>query len=778
MEFETLIVHWEWKGFFLLLLAAGFYWCIRQRSARQRHVFLLSALFGLLLIPLVDRWGTQVSSSRYQLMEPSSWQNVGLVLEGGLSRFGAGEISETIDAAPDLTFGPKNSKIQPVAEDNSVSVKQSLSWRWDVAWFAGVCLMLARSGLQYLNLLKLVRSARSLKGSRAESMINQMAASMGMKTVPQLLESERLTVPATWGWFRPYIGLPLGATAWPVETLRMVLEHECMHVRRRDYILQQFAGIIHALSWCNPMSWWAIRRLNRDMELACDEQVIARGTSPSQYAQTLLDVAQLATGSSANAAAVLMASTSNVQRRIEAALTNGKGVESSRSLRNWVHAVGVLSLAVFIGWQATLPIVAKGGTESADVIDAETGRRLKLYFQSRFERSKRFIDEQSIPLSNDSELFDFYQFGSNGDWQEALTLANKLMVVYRDFLNSESEEPEKIEYRLLHETVLYQPFRECHKALEACQNWSSEDIAHLVQNTIGALPEEDGVLFWDERAGGGVLSLYAETRLNSAKILLIELNSLTDNRYLEYLRASYGDGIRLPSDSDLAAVYGAYMREAVERHRAGQSQEGEEVSVLGDGHINIQGPVAAMGVVRHVIEWMVDQNVGVPIYFAGSSSIPDFKRRLQSVGYLTALLPTESGVSNLSSADHIHSEWRAFLGETEGVVATREVGYKLLKERIRSSQHGDQTSSVASSSASGRAWSSLRMSQALTLMHKGGANDDTQDLPVEALKIIDEALMQAWIWDPGSEAIKRKYLRFLKMVGEVEWGKRFSSLSL
>ncbi len=779
MDFETLLVHWEWKGFFLLLLAAGLYWCIRRRSAQQRYVLLLSALSGLLMIPLVDRWASWTSSNRLQLLEPSGWQSVGFVLEGGFERLGVRVRSKAFDPARDQPFGPDSSKIEPRSESEAVSadsVERTVSWRWDVAWLVGFCFLVARSGWQYFKLSSLVRSASLVSCPRAESILKQTAVSIGMRSIPRLVESDRLKVPATWGWFRSYIGLPLGATDWQAETLKTVLEHECMHIKRNDYAAQQFAGMVHALAWCNPMSWWAIRRLRQDMELACDEQVIASGTSPSRYAQTLLDVAQSAAGYSPSSAAVLMASTPHVQRRIEAVLSDDKGVGRPRPLWGWAAAIGVLSVAVFIGWQATMPTVAMSSTESTGGLDSETDRRLKQYFQTRFERSRRFIDEKALGYPEDSDLFGFYQLGRNGEWQEALSLANEMEEASREILVSESAASNKTEYELLHETVLFQLFTECRQALEACLTWSAKDIAHLLRNTIHALPDENGILIWDERAGGALLSLYSETGSNPMKIALIDLNSLTDNQYVEYLRTRLGDGIRVPSNSELHSAYVAYMNEAMERHRSGQLRDGETVSVLGDGHFSFQGQTAVMGVAQQVVEWIVDKNENVPVYFAGSSFIRRAEKKLQPLGYLTALSARGNGAAQMVASERLHSEWRALFRETRGVAATRESVYKLLQENSRDVGRSDGMRGADLVSA--QAWASLRVSQALAFLPPDGSTTGLQDLSGEAIRTIDEAFLQAWMWDPTSESIEGEYLSFLEMAGEVEWLGKFSSLLL
>ena len=42
-----------------------------------------------------------------------------------------------------------------------------------------------------------------------------------------------------------------------------------------------------ALYWFNPLLWWAVRRLEVESELACDDRVLAAGVRRSDYAEVL-----------------------------------------------------------------------------------------------------------------------------------------------------------------------------------------------------------------------------------------------------------------------------------------------------------------------------------------------------------------------------------------------------------------------------------------------------------------------------------------------------------
>lgn len=138
---------------------------------------------------------------------------------------------------------------------------------------------------------------------------------------PRLRVAPAGTMPAVIGVLRPSIVLPTDAAAWTPERLRVVVLHECAHVRRRDAVLQIVANVAAAAYWWHPLAWVAARRAARERELACDDLVIAAGTPGAQYAEHLLEIARSLRPSRDPAlAALAMARTSELEGRLIALL--------------------------------------------------------------------------------------------------------------------------------------------------------------------------------------------------------------------------------------------------------------------------------------------------------------------------------------------------------------------------------------------------------------------------------------------------------------------------
>ena len=102
-------------------------------------------------------------------------------------------------------------------------------------------------------------------------------------------ETDRIDSPFLLGLWRPRIYLPAVLSG---ERLRCVLAHERVHLRRRDHWIKLLAFLLLTVHWFNPLVWLAFFLLSRDLELSCDERVLAEeGSSAGEYSRALLSFA-------------------------------------------------------------------------------------------------------------------------------------------------------------------------------------------------------------------------------------------------------------------------------------------------------------------------------------------------------------------------------------------------------------------------------------------------------------------------------------------------------
>ncbi len=140
-------------------------------------------------------------------------------------------------------------------------------------WAAGaVVLGLWRLGAYLFFLRRALRRARPVTDPRILQAFRLSAAGLGRRT-PRLLEAPGLAGPLTAGVLRPVLLLPEGTAA--DAGLPLMLAHELMHLRRRDIPKKMLLLAANTLHWPNPAVWLLLRRAQRDIELACDEAVVA-----------------------------------------------------------------------------------------------------------------------------------------------------------------------------------------------------------------------------------------------------------------------------------------------------------------------------------------------------------------------------------------------------------------------------------------------------------------------------------------------------------------------
>jgi beta-lactamase regulating signal transducer with metallopeptidase domain len=160
-----------------------------------------------------------------------------------------------------------------VAATVYVAVASYLAFRFLLGWF------LSR---------RLRQGARTITERNIATRFEAKARAAGLRSVPRLAESERLTVPLTCGVLHPMVLFPGDWRAWDADTLDAVMVHEISHVGRRDALTERLALLHRTIFWFSPLSWWLRHRLAELAEEASDQAALAAGAEPTKYAEILL----------------------------------------------------------------------------------------------------------------------------------------------------------------------------------------------------------------------------------------------------------------------------------------------------------------------------------------------------------------------------------------------------------------------------------------------------------------------------------------------------------
>ncbi|MBO6585406.1 MAG: M56 family metallopeptidase [Gracilimonas sp.] len=103
-------------------------------------------------------------------------------------------------------------------------------------------------------------------------------------------------VPFTFGWKQPVIVLPKILQHEP-EKLDMALQHELIHIKRGDYLLQLALSMIESLFWFHPLIRYGNQEIDTYREISCDQEVLSKSDfSIKSYANLLYELVPLSTG--------------------------------------------------------------------------------------------------------------------------------------------------------------------------------------------------------------------------------------------------------------------------------------------------------------------------------------------------------------------------------------------------------------------------------------------------------------------------------------------------
>lgn len=173
----------------------------------------------------------------------------------------------------------------------------------------------------------------------------------------RLLVLSGATSPATFGWLRPVILLPdLCLEQDPCE-LEDILRHELHHVRRWDFVSNGFAVVCRALLFFHPASWYAVRKIQFERELACDLAVVSNSpTRRASYAECLIHFAQQNLSQNPKAWGIdFAASSEHLKARVHSILADSK--RSSGWILCLRTACGLALLMVFLSAAPSLAVL-------------------------------------------------------------------------------------------------------------------------------------------------------------------------------------------------------------------------------------------------------------------------------------------------------------------------------------------------------------------------------------------------------------------------------------
>jgi beta-lactamase regulating signal transducer with metallopeptidase domain len=349
------------KSFIILATAALLTSILRDASARLRHILWCAALSSLLVLPL---FSGGLQPLHVPILPAGLFPNE--ITTSQTLQNAARELPRQTSAAfaPDLGSQAGQSAESDLLLVDNGRPRSGFSWQAIIllVWILGVVLVMGRFLVGKVTVRHLVSRATELTGASWSGLSSELSQELRLKRGARLLRSHESVMPMTCGGLSAVVLLPNEADRWPADRRRVVVLHELIHIKRRDLQAQAIAQVVCALYWFNPLVWWAVDRLRREQEWACDEHVVASGVAASDYAMHLFEIARKFNADALSAVATTaMARPSQLHERLCAILKPAH--ERYRSGR--VIAVSFFVLGtVFISAAVTKLVTAhrKGAT--------------------------------------------------------------------------------------------------------------------------------------------------------------------------------------------------------------------------------------------------------------------------------------------------------------------------------------------------------------------------------------------------------------------------------
>ncbi len=318
-----------------------------QKSAAQRHTIWTTALgtltFLVLLTAIVTPRWSLLPSPESQKDRTTATRPVEPGAQSGVLASSHRELSSSGILEPD--HQKKDSTPQTsIAWSTENSAQLALA-----VYLCGAFLILVRFGRALGSIHRITRSSRPIP-RRTRRRLQPLAK----RAVPCLV-SDRISVPLTWGWFRPVILVPKSSCSWSRARWLAVLLHECAHIERRDYCYRLLQLLACATCWPNPLVWMVALLASREREKACDDRVVSRGMNRIEYAEHLFAIARAASNSEPQGA-MGMAGSSFLRDRVRSLLRAHANRNQTRKRSLWILiSIGGLLLLPLSSLGLTIP---------------------------------------------------------------------------------------------------------------------------------------------------------------------------------------------------------------------------------------------------------------------------------------------------------------------------------------------------------------------------------------------------------------------------------------
>lgn len=164
-------------------------------------------------------------------------------------------------------------------------------------WLVGMGVYVAYQVICYISFKRLVR--RWQRNVNDKAVLKELEAAKefaGMKRDIGVKYCKAVTTPMIFGIIRPVLLLP--DMELSSGELSVILRHELVHLKRRDIWYKLIIMAARAIYWFDPITYFMVKAANRDLELACDAEVVKNENSEfrQHYCEAIMRLVHNGTG--------------------------------------------------------------------------------------------------------------------------------------------------------------------------------------------------------------------------------------------------------------------------------------------------------------------------------------------------------------------------------------------------------------------------------------------------------------------------------------------------
>ncbi len=340
------LLHLLWQGALVAAALAVALRVLDRRAASARYLLACGALGLMLVLPALTGWHHYAS---LQKAEPLPAARALMVMGSATAPAPVPLLEHPGVVRAPVT--PRASEPAPVLERTLSLLGEHMHWLV-LAWGLGVAMSSLRLLSGWMKLRRLVREAEPAPAEWQAS-LERLARRLGMTHPVRLLRSAALDVPATVGWLRPVVLLPVTAlTGLSARQLEMVLAHELAHIRRYDYAVNLMQTLVETLLFYHPAVWWMSHVIRVEREHCCDDIAVDTSGNAVSYARALTALEALRVLPLGTANPAMSALGGSLTERVRRLV----GAPATRCSSRWVAGASVVTL--MSGMAVAAPLAA------------------------------------------------------------------------------------------------------------------------------------------------------------------------------------------------------------------------------------------------------------------------------------------------------------------------------------------------------------------------------------------------------------------------------------